>query len=230
MQFPVVATASALFQAVPLMAAAAARRPPRGAMAWIVTWCALNFLETAAMFALALRDVHNLWVPYLFEPLEGATLLWAFSCWQEGEVARLTMRLAIVPFVGVLVIVSLFLETTTFFSRAVGPLTSLVGLYAAASTLIAKSRVSTGDVLRQEWLWVGAGFALYFAVHSMVGPLSALLVGDLPLFNLAYNLAAVLDVAAFLAIAWGFRCAPDAREAAALLHDSPRARRVGRPA
>jgi len=204
MPFSLSAYVFAATEAVPL--AAAARRPPRGAMSWIVAWCALNLLETGIMLALALHDVHNLWVPYVLEPALGALVLWAFSCWQESEVARLTMRLAIIPFVGCLVIVSLLFENRTFFSRAVEPLTALVGLYAAASTLIARSRVQAGDLLRQDWLWVSAGFALYFGTQSMRGPLSALLVGDLKLFKLSYGILAALQSSAFLAIAWGVWC------------------------
>ena len=109
MQFPLLQHASALSQAVPLVAAAA-RRPARGAVRWMVVWCVLNFAESAAMLALALTDVHNLWVPYVFAPLQVATLLWAFSCWQESDVARLTMRLAIIPLAALLVVVRLFLE------------------------------------------------------------------------------------------------------------------------
>ena len=204
MQFPLLQHASALSQAVPLVAAAV-RRPRSGAKIWLIAWCALNLLETGVMLALALHDVHNLWVPYVFNPVLGVTVLWAFSCWQESDLARLTLRLAIVPFVA-LMIVSVFFENTAFFSRVVGPVTSLVGLYAAASTLIAKSRVSTGDLLRQDWLWVSAGFALFFGIHSMLGPLSALLVGNLPLFNLAYEFSAALEIVAFLTIAWGMVC------------------------
>jgi len=196
--------ASALAQVAPLVAAAV-RRPRRGAMTWLVAWCALNVLEDAAMLGLALKGVHNLWVPYVFEPVLGAAALWGFSCWQESDVARLTMRLAIVPFVAV-VIVSLFFEDTMFFSRGVEPLTALVGLYAAASTLIAKSRVSTGDLLRQDWLWVSAGFALFFGIHSMLGPLSALLIGNMRLFTLAHGLWSLLAILALLTIAWGVVC------------------------
>ena len=81
MQFPVVATASALFHAVPLMAAAAARRPPRGAMAWIVTWCALKLLETAAMSALALRrNMPFSLSAYVFAATEAVPIAWGVWC------------------------------------------------------------------------------------------------------------------------------------------------------
>jgi len=187
---------------VPLLVAAV-RRIPRGARAWVVAWSTLNFLEGGAEFVLAQKGYHNLWLPYVFQPIEGAAALWAFSCWQESEVARLTMRVAIVPLVVVEVIASVFLENTAFFSRAVIPLTSLVGLYAAASTLVAKSHASTGDLLRQDWLWISTGAALFFATISMFGPLSALLLSNLRLFVLAYQVEAAITILAFLAIAWG---------------------------
>ena len=84
---------------------------------------------------------------------------------------------------------------------------SLVGLSAAAYTLVARSRTATGDLLRQDWFWVSAGMALYLGTFSMIDPLSALLVGSDPVLMVrAYQFEAVLAVVAFLAIARGMTC------------------------
>lgn len=207
MRIPLLLYLWGLSEGAPLVAAAAARRPLRGARAWVLAWAALLLAESAIVYVLAMRGVHNLWLTYLFTPVSGAMVLWALSHWQRSEIARLTMRLAIAPFVAVLVALTVFFENTSSFSRAALPLSSLVGLYAAAYTLVARARVSTGDLLQQDWFWVSAGMALYLGTFSTVGPLSALLVGSDPvLMNWAYQFEAVLVIIAFLAIARGMTC------------------------
>jgi len=203
-QVPFLLEASSISQGVPLLAAARGR--VRGVRAWVLAWCAANFLETCTMFVLNQRDIHNLWVPYVFQPVEGALALWAFSCWQVSDVARRAMRLAIPPFVLVLWVLSVSLDSIASFSRWMEPLTALVSLFAAAVTLVARSRTSTGDVLRQDWFWVSAGMALYLGTFSMIGPLSALLAGNIPLLLGAFKVHAALTILAFLAIAWGLWC------------------------
>lgn len=205
MRIPALLYVSTLSQGVPLVVAATHRRA-RGPVEWVLAWCALSLVESIVELSLALHGIHNLWVPYVFQPFDCALVLWALSCWQESEVSQLTMRLAIVPVVLVLLILIAFFENTAIFSRVASPLSALVGLFAAASTLITKSHASTADPLAQPWFWISAGMALYFGTHSMLGPLSALLSGDLTLFVLAYQFLSVLSVLSFLAIAWGVRC------------------------
>lgn len=207
MRIPVLLHLGALCEAAPLVAAVVARRPARGARTWVLVWCALLLAESGILLWLALHGVPNLWVTYFFTPVVGATVLWALSFWQTSDLARLTMRLAIVPFLAVWAALTIFFENTSSFSRAAAPLANLVGLYAAAYTLIARSRVSTGDLLRQDWFWVSAGMALYLGTFSMISPLSALLVGSDPVLMLrAYQFEAVLSIVAFLAIARGVTC------------------------
>lgn len=209
MKFPLLLHISALSEAFPLVAAAAARRPVRGVRAWVLAWSTLLVVESGVQLWLALRGIHNVWLSYVFSPVANATVLWALSCWQASDVARLTMRLAIVPLLAVWAVLTLAFEDTSSFSRAADPVAYLVGLFAAAFTLIGRSRVSTGDLLRQDWFWVSAGMALYLGTFSMVGPLSALLVGSDPaLMMKAYEFEAVLSIVAFLAIARGMTCPP----------------------
>jgi hypothetical protein len=196
-----------LSEAFPLAGAAAARRPVHGGRAWVLLWSALLLVESGIELWLAVHGVRNVWLSYIFSPVANATLLWALSCWQVSDLARLTMRLAIVPLLAVWAVLTLAFEDTSSFSRAADPLAYLVGLFAAAFTLIGRSRVSTSDLLRQDWFWVSAGLALYTGTFSMVGPLSALLVGSEPaLMVKAYQFEAALSVVAFLAIARGVTC------------------------
>jgi hypothetical protein len=206
-RIPILLHLSTLAEAAPLIAAAVVRRPARGARAWVLVWCAVLLAESGISYWLSWNGVHNLWLEYFFTPVTGATVLWALSFWQTSDLARLTMRLAIVPFLPVWAVLTIFFEDTSFFSRAADSVASLVGLSAAAYTLVARSRTATGDLLRQDWFWVSAGMALYLGTFSMIDPLSALLVGSDPVLMVrAYQFEAVLAVVAFLAIARGMTC------------------------
>ena len=121
--------------------------------------------------------------------------------------ARLTLRLAIVPFVLAWVVLTFAFDDTETFSRVADPMASLVGLGAAAFTLVARSYVASGLLRRQDWFWVSAGMVLYFGTATMLQPLSALLIGDAPqLMVRAFEVKSVLDVFAFLLIARGVTC------------------------
>ena len=194
-------------QAVPLVAAVLARRPVWGARAWVLAWCAVLVAADAASLWLASHNVRNLWLWYWLTPASGALVLWTCSFWQRGEVARLTFRLAIVPFLIVWSVLTLLVEDTSNFSRAAEPMNMLVGLGAAAFTLLARSRSASASLLRHDWFWVSAGMALYFGTSSAQGPLSALLVAGAPqLLDRAYELKAGLDIVAFLLITRGVTC------------------------
>ena len=207
MNAPLILYAGTLAQGAPLVAAAVAHRPVRGARAWILIWCAFLLVESGIQYWFAAHSIRNLWLYYWLAPIDGTILLWALSGWQRSDLARLTMRIAILPFVGTLVLLSILVEDTSFFSRVAEPLAGLVGLFAATFTLVACARRASGDLLRQDWFWVCAGVALYQATLSMIGPFSALLVGTDPAkVKLALQFDQALSILCFLAIARGMTC------------------------
>ena len=207
MKIPLLLYLGAVAEAAPLVAATAVRRRPRDGRAWVLAWCAVLVIVDGAQLWLARRGVSNLWLTYVVTPVGGALALWALSCWQSGQLPRLTLRLAIVPFLLAWAVLTLAFESTSAFSTAAEPMANLVGLGAAAYTLLARGYRSTGELLRQDWFWVSAGMALYFGASSTVGPLSALLVGSSPdLMARAYEVKSVLVIVAFLAIARGMTC------------------------
>ena len=207
MRVPWLAYLGAVSQAAPLVAAALVRRPVWGPRAWVLAWCAVLVAVDAASLWLASQDVRNLWLFNSLTPASVAVVLWALSLWQTGDLTRLTMRIAILPFLLLWTVLTLAVEDTSAFSRAADPMASIVGLGAAAFTLLARSYTSRGELLRHDWFWVSGGIALYFGTASALGPLGALLVGSSPgLVIQAYEVKAVLDILTFLAIARGVVC------------------------
>jgi hypothetical protein len=193
-------------EALPLVAVAAVRRPSGGARRWLAGWSALLAAVDGTQLVLGLKGVHNIWLSYV-ATAGSALVLWALSCWQTNDTARLTLRAAVVPFLVVWAVLTLFVEDTSTFSRAAEPMGDLICLAAAAYTLLVRSFRSRGDLLRQGWFWGSAGLALYFGIWSAMGPLGALLVRGAPqLLVLAYQAAMALNIVAFAAIARGVTC------------------------
>lgn len=207
MRVPWLAYLGAVSQAAPLVAAVLVRRPVWGARAWVLAWCAVLVAADTGSLWLASHDVRNLWLFNSLTPVSVAVVLWTLSHWQTADLTRLTMRLAILPFLLVWTVLTLAVEDTSTFSRAAGPMASIVGLGAAAFTLLARSRSASGSLLRHDWFWVSTGMALYFGASSALSPLSALLVREAPqLVIRAYEVKSLLDVLAFLLIARGVTC------------------------
>lgn len=205
MRIPLLLYVGSAVEAVPLVAATVVRSRVRGARLWILVWCGVLTAGNAAMLWLGSRGMRNLWVAYLVIAAS-ALVLWALSFWQTGDTARLTLRLSVLPFLAVWAVLTVAVDDTSNFSRAAEPTAYLVCLVAAAYTLLTRSLGASAGLLRQEWFWVSAGLALYFAVWSAMGPVSALLVTSPELLSVAYQVAMVLQIAAFLAIARGVTC------------------------
>ena len=194
-------------ETLPLVAAGVLRRGGRGARGWVLAWCGLLTAGNLTQAWLGGHGINNLWISYVVNPAGGALVLWALSCWLTREMPRLTMRLMIVPFLVVWAVLALAFDRASTFSRAAEPLANLVCLGAAAFTLVARSRTSSADLMRQDWFWVSAGMTLYFGTLATRSPLSALLVSSDPaLMVRAYEVAAALCIGAFLAITRGVTC------------------------
>lgn len=207
MRIPFLIYLAAASDGIPLVAAAAVRRPVRGPRGWLLVWCALLAGLDYTSLYLAMHGVHNLWTQYVFTPVSTALVLWALSGWQVGEVARMTMRYAIVPVLVLWAVLAAAFENASTFSRAAEPMAYLVCLVVAAYTLLVRSLHCKGDLLRQDWLWITAGLALYFGTWGAIAPLSALLAGSAPaLLARVYQVQAVLGIGAMLAIARGVTC------------------------
>ena len=190
-----------------MLAVAASRRRPSGAQAWTMAWCGFLLAWDVLSSWMGAHGLHNLWLTYYLQPVSVGLVLWTLSIWERGEVARLAMRLATVPFVVAWVVLTIAFEDTSAFSRAADPMSDLVALGAAAFAMLSRSQGSKGDLLRCDWLWVCGGMALYFGSATALQPLSALLLADSPgLVMRAFEVKAVLDIAAFLAIARGVTC------------------------
>ncbi len=207
MKAPPLLVANSVAATFPLAAAAIFQGLRRGPRAWILAWSALLLAETVLQVHLARLNENNIWLNYIGDPASAALALWALAWWQTDALAKLTLRLAAPATVAAYAVLAVAFDRASTFSRAAEPMANLVCLAAAAFTLVARSRVASGDLLRQDWFWVSAGLALYTAALSTLGPASSLLLhGNPDLFVRVYEVNNALQLVAMVMIARGVTC------------------------
>jgi len=205
-RIPLLVHLGAAAEAAPLVVAAVVRRPQRGARRWVLAWSGLLVCADVVQLWLAVHAVHNLWVGYV-GTAAGALVLWGLASWQTGATQRLALQVATVLFLVVWVVLTVSVDNTSELSRAGSPMANVACLLAAAYTLLARSVSSRADLLDQDWFWVTAGLALYFAIWSAMDLMRALLFGrDFLLMSRLEQVGFALNIVAFLAIARGVAC------------------------
>lgn len=194
--------------ALPVLAALARHRQIQGARLIIVGWCLLLFgVDMLGWYIGRGLGLNNHFLSYIATPLQGATVLWALSLWQVKPVARLTLRLAIPPFLVSWIILTLLLEDTRNFSAVAEPVYSLLALGAALFTVLSRSSDEVSSLLEQDWFWICTGLALYFGALAVLTPLAAGFVNtNLELVSRAYVVRSIVTILAFVCISIGMLC------------------------
>ena len=204
MKIPWILYAGAGSHALPLLAAVV-RRPSLGrARKWVLLWSAFLVALSGFTLALALQRRNNHWLRYFITPVSTALILWALAWWQLTPLAVLAIRLLIPLLVIVWVPIVLTIEDTQTFSLLAEPFAGLVILATAIFTLAARALRESGTLARQDWFWVTLGVALYYGAVVALPPMSYWLWERHPeLVVRAYQVNALVEILAFLAIAWG---------------------------
>ena len=190
--------------ALPLLAAAVTRPVLGPARKWVLCWCAFLVAASAFTLVLALQGRNNHWLRYVGTPVATALILWALAWWQLTPLARLTVRL-LIPLVAISwVPIVLTIEDTQTFSLLAEPFAGLVILAAAIYTLAARALREHGNLVRQDWFWVTTGVAFYCGAVVALPPTSYWLLERHPQIVVrAYQVKALVELLAFLAVAWG---------------------------
>jgi hypothetical protein len=199
---------AALSQLVPPLVGSAAGRLGPPARRWTVIWCLLLMASDALSYGVAGLGHNNLWVSYLFMPLEGAAMLWALSYWHAPGTGRLTLRLAVPLFVLLSAVLTIAVEDPRAQSLVVAPFRGLVLLLAALWTFLRRGLGGHERLMQQDWFWVVGGFMLVSGTSTPFQPIIWYFVntGQLATVNAVFDLKAVADIAAFAAIARGVMC------------------------
>jgi hypothetical protein len=193
--------------ALPLSAGAFGSRRLTPARKWILVWCAFLLTANLGMLVLAHQRRNNHWLPYIVIPIAGGVVLWALSLWQTSSISRLCLRLLVpvllVSWVGIVITV----ENTETFSLLADPVAGLLVLGGAIYTLASRALRETGSLLEKDWLWIGVGLVLFWGTAVALPPMSHWLVGKNPeVVVKAYEVKALIEIVALLAITRGILC------------------------
>ena len=185
-----------------------ARRTPTPGRSWAAVACLVLIVGDYAARTLGAKGINNLWIGYISNPAVGIATLLALASWQRSQKSR-QLVLALVPvFALAWIAVVVAAEDVSNFSVAAFPLQALLLLILSLWTLVTNSLAEgPGMLVRSDWFWITAGFALSNGAASATEPLSAMLLSSAPerLFQL-FNFRAGIDLVAALAITVGMLC------------------------
>ncbi|HXE60636.1 MAG TPA: hypothetical protein VN607_08000 [Gemmatimonadaceae bacterium] len=200
--------AAVFLELLPVLAAMRLSRALPVALRLVALVYALWFLQDCVMWWLADAGRNNLWISHIALPVTTGLLMWAFSLWQEDGVARMAFRIAIPLYVLVWLFLLWRVERLDHFSTYASPLACLLLICMAAYTLVTASLRSRETVWRQEWLWIGSGFLLYYGGEVVLMPLSNILFAAHRELHFVYQLFGALGILSTLLVTWGILCAP----------------------
>lgn len=177
-------------------------RPSRLVAVLFVLW----FCEDLATELLFHLHHSNNWLPHLTMPFEAALLLWAFSLWQDSEVARRAILLAVPIYVVVWLVLQLFVESLDRLSQYAGPVSYLLVLGVAAFTLVSKSARTTLPGWRQPWFWISAGMIIDMGSQVALNPISNILIATHQRGFALYQAYGAVSILSYSLTTWGILC------------------------
>lgn len=177
-------------------------RPSRFVVVVFVLWFCEDLVETL------LRNLHhnNNWLQHFTIPLEAALLLWAFSLWQDKEVARRAIVLTVPIYILVWLVLQLFVERLDRLSQYAGPIYFLLVLAVAAYTLVSKSARTPSPGWRQPWFWISAGMIIDMGSQVALNPISNILIATHERGNAIYQAFAGVSILSYSLTTWGILC------------------------
>ncbi len=177
-------------------------RPSRLVAVLFVLW----FCEDLAQQLLIHLHHNNNWLQHVSMPFEAALLLWAFSLWQDSEVARRAILLVVPIYVVVWLMLQLFVERLDRASQYAGPMSYLLVLAVAAFTLVSKSARTSEPGWRQPWFWISAGIIIDLGSQVALNPITNILIATHQRGVAIYHAFAAVSILSYSLTTWGILC------------------------
>jgi hypothetical protein len=204
---PWVLYAATYAQALPLLGAVRYRfrlTPPRR---WVIVWNLALLASDAAQYWTGESSASNLWILYIFVPLQNAVMLWTLSLWQQDPVSRLAFRVAIPLHLAALVALIPAVGLATTFNQILWPFQAFLLLAGSLYTLVRRSIGEPDRVTSRDWFWITLGTSLFFAFRMALPPFVELVLpADPALARFAYVVSGWADIVASVLIARGMVC------------------------
>jgi len=190
----------------PVLAALVVGRRLSRPLRFIAVLFVLWFCEDIADVLLIRLHHSNDWLLHFTMPFETALLMWAFSLWQDREVARRAMRLVIPIYVVVWLVLQLFVERLDRVSQYAWPLSNLLVLAVAAFTLVSKSARTTEPGWRQPWFWISAGMIIDMGSQVAYNPITNILIATHQRGTAIFQAFAAVSILSYSLTTWGILC------------------------
>ena len=213
MKPPVITYVAIWVQALPAFALALTTRRTR-AGALIALGTILSLFANTIGWILADLVGNNMIVTYLSSPLTAVCYIWAMSDWQVSAREMRWYRRGAIGFVVVWAVLVVLVEDVRNFGLATGPVFSLTLLAIGTWTLLRRTHViEAGPFTGSDWFWVSTGLAINGAATALSTPLGAILIERqrYDLFNVAWQVRAVLVTISYLFMSWGIYRGPAAQ-------------------
>lgn len=149
---------------------------------------------------------NNLFLSYVFLPVQGILVLLAMAEMQVQPVARRTARFCIPLLIVWWAVVFAFFEDRSNFSVLGSPILGLIVLAASLFALVSHGAVDDEPMLRSSAAWILAGVAVYFATNATITILQAVLTSrqDWPRLVQTTILKAYVEIIAMLFLTGGY--------------------------
>lgn len=212
---PVIVYASVWAQVLPAAALLFRRNDSRPVMV-----VAFTFLISAAGdyvgHVIGHRSGNSLWVSALTDLVTAPLVLFALADWQVTRTERLTVQIAVFPFVLMYCALLIWAENVGSFPKYAYPFVALVALGVSAWTLARRTlRYLETPVIRTDWFFVLGGLALLSATTAASTPIGGILLTRqrIDLFTLVWELRAWCTLGSILLVTYGALLRPADREA-----------------
>ncbi|MGH7648200.1 MAG: hypothetical protein ACREND_08790 [Gemmatimonadaceae bacterium] len=177
-------------------------RPSRLVVILFVLW----FCEDLTQQVLIHLHHYNNWLLHLTLPIEATLLLWAFSLWQDSQVARRAIWLAVPIYVVVWLVLQVFVESLDRLSQYAGPMSYLLVLAVAAFTLVSKSARAVSPGWRQPWFWISAGMIIVMGSQVALNPITNILIARHQGADAIYQAYGAVSILSYSLTTWGILC------------------------
>lgn len=163
----------------------------------LVLFIFVALVEGTSIF-LAIYCISNIWLLYIYTPLEYGFLALIFSFWQREAMLKTILRISIPFFILFSIGTKLFLEDYGYFDSYTVTVESIIFVGISTYTLRNLTRENRGFLCSEPSFWVGIAVLIYFAGNLLTFALSKAIV--------AWSWHATLNIIANVCFAGGFLC------------------------
>ena len=164
-------------------------------------------LMGSLQYLYALHYGNNLWLSYLFTPIEFGILAWLLSFWEEDGWKRHGMQLSTIFFALLCLASTVFIENIRLFGGFTRPLECLMLALFSGRILRLQFHTSETQLFTRPQFWVSTAILIYFSGLAVLYSLSNALLGvSMDVLRAAWMIHAPLNIFANICYGAAIAC------------------------